>query len=93
MLKHVDIASRFRSDKSEQEIFEEVLETCYPELTKRESAVCGLIAIGMSSEAIALTLGSGINTVLTFRRRAYSRLHISTQNELLHILYRACAQW
>ncbi len=93
VLKHVDITNRFCSDKSEQQIFEEVLETRYPELTRRERAVCGLIAIGMSSEAIALTLGISINTVLTFRRRAYSRLNISTQNELLRILYRACAHW
>ncbi|MFE3838782.1 helix-turn-helix transcriptional regulator [Pseudogemmobacter sonorensis] len=93
VLKHVDITSRFQSHESEREIFEKVLETRYPELTNRERAVCGLIAIGMSSEAIALTLGISINTVLTFRRRAYSRLNISTQNELLRILYRACAQW
>ena len=93
VIKHVEITRRFKPDRSEQEIFENVLETKYPELTKRERAVCGLIAIGLNSEAIALTLGISINTVLTFRRRAYSRLNISTQNELLRILYRACAQW
>lgn len=93
ILKHVEITQRRNPNKTEQEIFEDALETNYPGLTRRERAVCGLIAIGLSSEAIALTLGISINTVLTFRRRAYSRLNISTQNELLRMLYRACTTW
>ena len=58
-----------------------------PQLTNREREVCSLIVAGMSSEAIALELGIGINTVLTFRRRAYARLNISSQNELLRLVY------
>lgn len=57
-----------------------------PELTTREREVCGLIAVGLSSEAIALTLSVSVNTVLTFRRRAYTKLSISSQNELMRIL-------
>jgi LuxR family transcriptional regulator, activator of tox operons len=68
--------------------FQIILEDRYPMLTARERSVCSLIAIGMSSEAIALSLGISINTVLTFRRRAYGRLNISSQNELLRMLYR-----
>lgn len=93
ILKHCEIAERARTDRSETEIFEEVLEKHYPELTKRERTVCGLIAIGMSSEAISITLGISINTVLTFRKRAYARLNISTQNELLRMLYSAQTAW
>jgi len=33
-----------------------------------------------------LSLGLSINTVLTYRKRAYSRLGISTQNELVRLL-------
>ncbi|MDF0601701.1 helix-turn-helix transcriptional regulator [Psychromarinibacter sp. C21-152] len=93
IVKHVEITKDTHPEKSENEIFEDILRHHYPELTARERTVCGLIAIGLSSEAIALTLDISINTVLTFRKRAYSRLNISTQNELLRMLYRAQARW
>jgi DNA-binding CsgD family transcriptional regulator len=57
-----------------------------PSLPPREAEVCGAIAGGMTSEAIALTLGISINTVLTYRKRAYLRLGISSQNELLRLV-------
>ena len=55
-------------------------------LPKRELEVCTLIATGMSSEGIGLELGISLNTVLTHRKRAYARLGISSQNELLRLL-------
>lgn len=55
-------------------------------LPRREIEVCTLIAAGMSSEGIALKLGISLNTVLTHRKRAYARLGISSQNELLRLL-------
>ncbi|MCA0420857.1 MAG: helix-turn-helix transcriptional regulator [Proteobacteria bacterium] len=57
-----------------------------PGLSKRERDVCALVAAGLTSEGIALELGVGINTVLTYRKRAYARLGISSQNELMRIL-------
>jgi DNA-binding CsgD family transcriptional regulator len=57
-----------------------------PTLTPRELDVCVSIICGRTSEAIALSLGLSINTVLTYRKRAYSRLGISTQNELMRLL-------
>lgn len=51
-------------------------------LTEREVQVCTLILMGCSSEAIALRLGIAVNSVLTYRRRAYERLGIVSQNEL-----------
>jgi len=56
-----------------------------PELSRRELEVCTHIARGLSSEGIALELGISVNTVLTYRKRAYARLNISTQNELLRL--------
>jgi len=47
-----------------------------------------LIASGLSSHVIALELGISINTVLTYRKRAYARLDISSQNELMQLLLR-----
>lgn len=51
-------------------------------LTTREAQVCALILMGCSSEAIALRLEIAVNSVLTYRRRAYERLSITSQNEL-----------
>jgi DNA-binding CsgD family transcriptional regulator len=48
--------------------------------------VCAEIVRGLSSGAIASSLGLSINTILTHRRRAYAKLRISSQNELSHIL-------
>ena len=35
---------------------------------------------------IGLKLGISVNTVLTYRKRAYGRLHISCQNELMRLI-------
>ena len=55
-------------------------------MPKRESQVCEAIVRGMTSEAIGLELGISLNTVLSYRKRAYARLGISSQNELLKLL-------
>jgi LuxR family transcriptional regulator, activator of tox operons len=57
-----------------------------PQLSNREIQVCAEIVRGLTSQAIASSLGVSINTVLTHRRRAYAKLNISSQNELSHIL-------
>ena len=54
-------------------------------LTPRELDICTGIIAGQTSEAIALSLGLSVNTVLTYRKRAYARLNISTQNELIRL--------
>jgi DNA-binding CsgD family transcriptional regulator len=71
-----------------REQFERCLKDCGRGLTRREVQVCAAIAVGMSSEAIALTLEISLNTVLTFRKRAYARLGICSQNELTRLIYR-----
>jgi LuxR family transcriptional regulator, activator of tox operons len=67
--------------------FAEYLKIHCPGLTDRERTVCSLIAIGMTSEGIGIHLGISINTVLTFRRLAYAKLKISSQAELLRVLF------
>lgn len=57
-----------------------------PELTVRERDVCSLIALGVTSEGIGLELGISLNTVLTYRKRAYARLKIVSQNQLLRLV-------
>jgi DNA-binding CsgD family transcriptional regulator len=59
--------------------------TC-PTLPEREMEVCVSIAKGLSSEAMAIEWGISVNTVLTYRKRAYTRLNISSQNELMRLV-------
>jgi LuxR family transcriptional regulator, activator of tox operons len=62
------------------------LNTVSHALSNREMQVCAEIVLGRSSDAIARKLGLSINTVLTHRKRAYSKLQISSQNELSKIV-------
>ncbi len=52
-------------------------------LTPREREVLARIVAGLTSEGIALDLQIGLNSVLTYRKRGYAKLRISSQNELL----------
>jgi DNA-binding CsgD family transcriptional regulator len=54
----------------------------FPSLTRREYQVCARAAIGMTVEGTALDLGIGKTSVLTYRKRAYQRLQISSSYEL-----------
>ncbi len=67
-------------------LFLQRLSRSEPALTGRERQVCALVAAGLTSEGIALRLNISLNTVITYRRRAYARLSISSQNELMRRL-------
>lgn len=56
------------------------------QLPRREAEVCMCILKGLSSRAIAEQLGISVNTVLTYRKRIYTRFGISSQNELLRLM-------
>jgi DNA-binding CsgD family transcriptional regulator len=60
-------------------------------LTEREKDVCLRILAGFSSEAISADLGIGLHSTLTYRKRAYDKLGISSQNELFAIALRLLA--
>lgn len=53
------------------------------ELSPREGAVCARIVYGMTAYGIAIDLGIGEESVSTYRKRAYRRLGIGCQRELL----------
>jgi DNA-binding CsgD family transcriptional regulator len=65
----------------------DMLSIVAPLLSPREREVCAGIALGMTSEAIRLKLGLSLSTVQTHRKRAYARLRISSQNELLKLIF------
>lgn len=54
----------------------------FERLTLRERQVCARAAVGMSVEATALDLGIGKASVMTYRRRAYDRLRVTSPYEL-----------
>lgn len=59
-----------------------------PKVTERESAVCARTAAGLTAKTIAQELGIKVSSVLTYRRRAYQRLSISSGYELAALLMR-----
>jgi DNA-binding CsgD family transcriptional regulator len=67
--------------------------TCGPltRLTRREKEVCLRILSGFSSEAISVDLGISLQSTFTYRKRAYVKLGISSQNELFAIVVRLLA--
>ncbi|MBB5985476.1 helix-turn-helix transcriptional regulator [Sphingobium lignivorans] len=60
----------------------------YPALTPREREVCARAAMGISVEGCALDLGIAASSVLTYRKRAYQRLGISSAYELARLVLR-----
>ena len=61
-------------------------------LSKQEIAVCAHVIIGHSNESIALNLGVSAHSIMTYRRRAYAKLNISSQNELFLLVLGLCAR-
>lgn len=57
-------------------------------LTERECAVCARTATGLTAKTIAQELGIKVSSVLTYRRRAYERLSISSGYELAALMMR-----
>lgn len=55
-------------------------------LTPRELDVCVRSLLGMTAEGTALDLDIKQSSVVTYRKRAYVRLGISSQSELFRLL-------
>ena len=58
-------------------------------LTDRERQVCERILLGYTSTGIGLDLDIAPTSVVTYRKRAYEKLGISSQNELFALCLRA----
>jgi DNA-binding CsgD family transcriptional regulator len=61
-------------------------------LSKQEKAVCARIVAGHSTESIALNLGVSTHSIATYRRRAYAKLNVSSQNQLFMLLLGLCGR-
>ena len=63
----------------------------FKSLTPRENQVCQRILSGYGSEAISAELGISLHSTFTYRKRAYQKLGICSQNELFAIALRLMA--
>ena len=54
-------------------------------LSAREREVCHHILRGLSLEGVAMEMNVSFNTAATFKRRAFTKLRISTSKELFHL--------
>jgi DNA-binding CsgD family transcriptional regulator len=54
----------------------------YPLLTRREAEVSARTVMGMSCKSISRDLGIGVESVATYRKRAYIRLGVSSAEQL-----------
>ncbi|GAA0700061.1 LuxR C-terminal-related transcriptional regulator [Marinobacterium maritimum] len=85
IIKHSRLSgslSSFMTREAQIEMLIKRLSKLDSSLSQREKEVCSRVLLGMSSDGIALDLGIKLQSVLTYRKRAYSRLNISSQNEL-----------
>lgn len=74
------------SGSSQADTFRQRLARLSEPLSEREIDVCTCILRGITTEGIASELNISLNTVQTYRKRAYARLCISSQNELMRLV-------
>lgn len=83
--RHIDSSSR-RSQEWTRPALMKRFRMAEPGLSQREAEVCAGIVMGFNSEAIALDLSISLGTVQEFRKRAYRKIGISSQNELMRVI-------
>lgn len=84
--KHVeycDQRSSFAMALTSLKEIEECIAGTTEQFPRREAQVCARMLYGLTSAGIALDLGIGEETVMTYRKRAYQRLKIGSYRELL----------
>jgi DNA-binding CsgD family transcriptional regulator len=72
---------------------EQCIAECADNLPRREAEVCSRIVYGVSTLGISLELHISDETVMTYRKRAYQRLGIATQRELLLWYLELWSKW
>lgn len=68
------------------EAIEHLLQDVAGSLSKREVQVCARVIAGMTIDRTALDLAIKRTSVVTYRQRAYEKLNISRQNELVALI-------
>jgi DNA-binding CsgD family transcriptional regulator len=84
-IKHTRLAgglSDFLTRDAQINELEQRLHAINSKLSTRELEVCARALLGFSNEGIGLNLGIKLTSIQTYRKRAYAKLNISSQNEL-----------
>jgi DNA-binding CsgD family transcriptional regulator len=87
--KHNQLTFKEKSEDKESSIyFDEILKTSprFAQLSERERKVCYHILLGCTSEAIGMIYGISTNSVLSYRKRAYSKLNICSSSQLFSLV-------
>lgn len=96
LAKHIDVSGSV-SDASVALTTLSEIELCIaeqmPSMPRREAEVCSRAIYGVSSLGISLELNISQETVMTYRKRAYSRLGIATQRELILWYLKLWSTW
>jgi DNA-binding CsgD family transcriptional regulator len=82
-MEHVRLSAGLGAELGSLCRIEERIKPARPDLTRREMQICARILYGLTTIGIALDLGIGEESVITYRKRAYRRLEIGTARELL----------
>ncbi|MEE8366633.1 MAG: helix-turn-helix transcriptional regulator [Gammaproteobacteria bacterium] len=89
-----DVHNKFAAEPSDLEtgehrtIIENTVNALFnPRITPRETQVVAQVLEGHSSDSIARSLGISVGTVRIHRRNIYSKLQISSQQELFSIFF------
>jgi len=86
LAKHAEILAHRPNPALALATLEEI-EGCVSAMTdlpRREGEVCARVLYGMSTAGIAVDLGVGEESVKTYRKRAYQRLRMGSERELLN---------
>jgi DNA-binding CsgD family transcriptional regulator len=89
--KHYELTAEPKlgtSRRARIEVLAQKITSLNAKLTARECAVCARTAVGLTAKTTAQELGIKVSSVLTYRRRAYERLSISSGYELAALLMR-----
>lgn len=95
LAKHADLR-QYRPDVASALTALSDIENCIvatSDLPRREAEVCARILYGLSSVGIALDLSVSEETVKTYRKRAYQRLTIGSERELLTWYLARWSRW
>jgi DNA-binding CsgD family transcriptional regulator len=82
LLKHDSLTGGFVRPGAARQKVDAFLRQRFAALSQREAQIAALIACGLSVEAIAAETGVAQASVITFRRRGYSKMGIASRAEL-----------
>lgn len=78
------LLTRFQSDSSRPAALENAGVREGPQLSEREQSVLNLVSRGFTHDEIAVLLKVSPHTVLTYVKRTYQKLQVSSRSEALH---------